>query len=181
MACPADDMNILQFLYIFVDHYRSSNELYQSATIIFEKPQDAAEEEFDNLLWQRLQALSDLDARQYAYDKRVSADPSSTHFSFSLKGEAFFIIGLHAKNSRPSRQFTYPALVFNPHQQFEILREGNHYEPMKHVVRKRDHEYSGSVNPMLADFGTSSEVYQYSGIRYDEKWKCPLQINHAKT
>ena len=35
MACPKDDAAILLFLYDFVDAYRSSNEIYNSAAIIF--------------------------------------------------------------------------------------------------------------------------------------------------
>jgi FPC/CPF motif-containing protein YcgG len=50
---------------------------------------------------------------------------------------------------------------------------------MKDVVRKRDIAYSGSVNPMLTDFGNASEVYQYSGRKYEDTWQCPLKINHT--
>ena len=95
--------------------------------------------------------------------------------------EAFFVIGLHANSSRPSRQFRYPALVFNPHAEFEKLRTNNRYGKMKEVIRKRDISYSGSANPMLTDFGEASEVYQYSGRKYAEDWQCPLKIDHATT
>ena len=77
-------------------------------------------------------------------------------------------------------QFKYPALVFNPHAQFEKLRSTAKYEVMKNTVRKRDIALSGSVNPMLQDFGESSEVYQYSGRKYDADWQCPLKITHAE-
>ena len=136
---------------------------------------------FDELLWQRLQALEILDAENYSYDNRVESDPSSSSFSFSIKEEAFYIIGLHPASSRQARQFKYPALVFNPHAQFEQLRSTTKYEVMKNTVRKRDIALSGSVNPMLQDFGESSEVFQYSGRKYDETWQCPLKITHAET
>lgn len=180
MACPKDDSAILKFLYAFIDNYRNSDELYHSAVVIFEQSNIAGEEMFDALLWQRLQALSNLDARAYDYDKRVDADPASPKFSFSLKEESFFIIGLHPQSSRAVRQFKYPALVFNPHKQFEQLKETQKYQSLKKVVRKRDFGYSGSVNPMLEDFGEASEVYQYSGRQYDKQWQCPLKIYHAK-
>jgi FPC/CPF motif-containing protein YcgG len=106
-------------------------------------------------------------------------DVSSPQFSFSLCSEAFYIIGLHPASNRKARQFSHPALVFNPHAQFELLRHGMKYEPMKLAVRKRDTSYSGSVNPMLQDFGTQSEVSQYSGRIYDKGWSCPLKINHG--
>lgn len=58
--------------------------------------------------------------------------------------------------SRLARQFKYPALVFNPHAEFEKRSQADRYEQMKKVVRKRDVVYSGSVNPMLKDFGEAS-------------------------
>jgi len=176
MACPKDDLVILQFLYNFVEDYRNSQMPFHSAAIIFNQPQMISEELFEELLWQRLQALIELDQKNYHYDKRVSDDPASPFFSFSLKEEAFFIIGLHSESSRLARQFKYPTLVFNPHSQFEKLRETNRYEQMQTVIRKRDIAYSGSVNPMLEDFGTASEVFQYSGRKYDAEWRCPLKI-----
>jgi uncharacterized protein len=178
MACSKDDQIILQFLYSFVEEYRSSAEFYHSAAIIFNGPECCSEELFDGLLWQRLQSLANLDAENYSFDGRVSSDPSSASFSFSLKEEAFYIIGLHPLSSRQARQFKYPTLVFNPHSQFEQLRKNGKYENIKHAVRKRDIAFSGSVNPMLEDFGNASEVFQYSGRNYDESWKCPLKINH---
>lgn len=180
MGCQYEDAEVLDFLYQFVDDFRRSKNIYSSATVIYEQPLNLDEEQFDNLMWQRLQALVDLDSRHYAYDNRVSSDPGSSHFSFSLKGEAFFIIALHPNSSRKTRRFSYPALVFNPHEQFEVLRKENRYEAMKKIVRKRDLILSGSVNPMLDDFGNSSEVFQYSGRKYDADWQCPLHVNHGK-
>ncbi|MEO6649189.1 MAG: guanitoxin biosynthesis heme-dependent pre-guanitoxin N-hydroxylase GntA [Chitinophagaceae bacterium] len=178
MACPKDDIEILHFLYDFIDNYRSSSEFFHSASVIFKEPTSINEDLFDVLLWQRLQALSNLDALKYGYDRRVAADPSSPQFSFSLKEEAFFIIGLHPASSRQGRRFNYPTLAFNPHAQFEQLRETNRYTKMKNIVRKRDIAFSGSINPMLEDYGESSEVYQYSGRVYDNKWQCPLKNNY---
>jgi hypothetical protein len=180
MACPAHDRSILQFLYDFIDKYRSSDPLFHSAAILFEGPVMHSEEMFDSLLWERLQALSNLDAENFGYDRRVDADPASPKFSFSLKEEAFFIIGLHPASSREARRFSRPVLAFNPHAQFERLRETERYERMKEVIRRRDTSFSGSANPMLDDFGQTSEIYQYSGRNYTEDWQCPLNIPHGK-
>ena len=174
LACPGDDSAILQFLYSFVDEYRLAENAFHSAAIIFSGPQNMSEEDFDRYLWQRLGSLASLDAQQYQWDNRVSADVSSASFSFSIKEEAFFIIGLHPGSSRASRRFAYPVLAFNPHQEFEKLRATHHYEKMKEVVRKRDLAYSGSLNPMLSDFGEASEAFQYSGRKYNSDWKCPM-------
>ena len=179
MACPKDDYTILNFLYSFIDQYRESDGLYHSAAVIFKEPDIKEESQFEELMWQRLQSLSDMDAQRYKYDERVNADIHSPDFSFSLKEESLYIIALHPASSRPLRRFKYPALVFNPHMQFEQLRQEGKYDAMKYAVRKRDLAYSGSVNPMLNDFGEVSEIFQYSGREYDANWECPLKINHS--
>src|SRR5687768_13206568 len=92
MACPKDDAAILQFLYRFVDSYRISENSFHSAAIIFKAPQLKTDEEnFDDLLWQRLQSLTNLDGKNHRWDHRVSQDPRSSRFSFSIKEEAFFV------------------------------------------------------------------------------------------
>lgn len=174
MGCPAQDAEALEFIYNFVDAYRSSTDMYHSAAVIFKEPLRISENTFDQLLWQRLSSLSSLDKENFQHDTRVDSDPASARYSFSLKGEAFFIVGLHAASNRKARQFKYPALIFNPHAEFEKLRAVNRFIKMRDVVRKRDVAYSGSVNPMLNDFNTASEVYQYSGKQYTADWICPL-------
>ena len=179
MGCPMHDKHIHEFLGKFVFDFRNSNEIYHSAAVIFRYPV-SGEDEFENLLWQRLQSLSDIDALQNEYDTSVNRDPFADNFSFSLHGEGLFIIGMHPYNERPARRFSYPALIFNPHKSFEELRSKGGYNKMKSLVRQHDLEMNGSVNPMLADFGERSETFQYSGKKYDSSWQCPLQINHGK-
>lgn len=179
MACPRNDQQILEFIYQFVDDYRSSEAAFHSAAVIFEQPENISEDCFEEFMWMRLQSLSNLDATNFPFDERVSLDPNSPDFSFSLKSEAFFIIGLHPASNRPGRRFQYPALVFNPHAGFEQMRAKNQYEKMKNIVRKKDMAVSGSINPMLDDFGNSSEAFQYSGKNYSSSWKCPLHIKHG--
>ncbi|GAA4043244.1 guanitoxin biosynthesis heme-dependent pre-guanitoxin N-hydroxylase GntA [Hymenobacter glaciei] len=179
MACPKDDAAILDFLYEFVDTYRQSEKLYHSAAVIFRGPTAPNEALFEELFWQRLQGLANLDAQRYGYDKRVVADPASPDFSFSLKEEAFFVVGLHPGSSRAARQFGHPTLVFNAHAQFEQIRTNGRYNGLRDTIRTRDVAYSGSVNPMLQNFGEASEVYQYTGKVYDNAWKCPFLSPHA--
>lgn len=181
MASNKEDPKILEFLYSFITNYRLSDLKFHSAAIIFKNTVISSEEMFEKLMWQRLQSLHGFDSLNYKYDPRVDADPSSPNFSFSLKEEAFFIIGLHSQSSRPARVFEHPTLIFNPHLQFEQLRESGKFEKMKQTIRKRDVAFSGSLNPMLKNFGESSEAWQYSGLNYDDNWNCPLKINHAKT
>ena len=181
MACPKDDHAIVSFMYDFIEIIKKADNLFYSAVILFKQPNIYSEDMFESLFWQRLQAIADIDASSYPYDSRVDPDPSSPHFSFSIGEEAFYIIGLHPCSTRKARQFQFPAIVFNPHVQFEKLREKNHYAKMQKVVRKRDENFSGSINPMLSDFGETSEAIQYTGRQYSEDWKCPLIIPHART
>lgn len=181
MGCPHHDHGIVSFMHEFVDDFRNATDDFFSAVVLFPNTLISDEEMFDNYFWQRLQAISDIDATHYAYDHRVDPDVLSPHFSFSLKEEAFYIIGGHPVSSRLARRFPVPGMVFNAHAQFQKLREEYHYNKMQQVVRKRDVVYSGSVNPMLADFGEASEVFQYSGRQYDKNWKCPLIIHHDQS
>jgi uncharacterized protein len=174
IACPKDDKAIVDFLYSFTDFYRNSSKGFYSAAIIFNQQNILEEEMFDKFMWQRLQSISNIDSLKFGYDKRVASNPAAANFSFSIMEEAFFIVGLHPQSSRPARRFAYPTLVFNPHAQFEEMKKDARYEKMKTIVRKRDVVFSGSVNPMLTEFGKASEVYQYSGRNYDSKWKCPF-------
>ncbi|AXG75182.1 YqcI/YcgG family protein [Flavobacterium arcticum] len=180
MGCPKDDKAILEFIYDFLEGYRNSDKLFHSAVIIFPNTEIFNEDMYEKLFWSRLQALADADAKKYNYDIKVSPNPDSKNFSFSLGEEAFFIIGLHPASSRKARQFKYPAIVFNPHAQFEKLRENKQYIKIKNIVRKKDFVLSGSINPMLQDFGEASEVYQYTGRHYTNNWKCPFNSNHNK-
>jgi FPC/CPF motif-containing protein YcgG len=176
IACPVDDLAILDFLYSFAAEYRTAAPGFHSAAVIFKGPYNLDEDTFEKIMWQRLSALRKADAVKYPHDSRVSNDPDAPEFSFSIMEEAFFVLAMHPQSSRKARQFKYPVLVFNPHAQFEKMKETNSYEKMKAVVRKRDLTFSGSVNPMLADFGERSETFQYSGRQHQDDWKCPLNI-----
>jgi len=93
----------------------------------------------------------------------------------SFGEEAFFIVGLHPRASRPARRFERPVLVFNLHDQFEQLREQGRYERMRAKIIERDVALAGSPNPMLARHGTISEARQYSGRNVAEAgWVCPF-------
>lgn len=132
---------------------------------------------FERALWERLQALHDLDVQHgVAWDATVSRDPVSPLFSMSVAGVAYFIVGLHPAASRDARRFRRPAIVFNPHAQFEHLRDAGRYEKMQNVIRARELATQGDLNPMLADFGGKREAAQYSGRNVGANWKCPLRV-----
>jgi FPC/CPF motif-containing protein YcgG len=145
---------------------------YASFIAIFREPQSLVETAFERLLWSQLQQLHALD--QQPWDSLVSSDPADPRFSFSLGGRALYVVGLHAGSSRLARRFPWPALIFNPHEQFEKLRGDGKWKRMQKAIRRRDAALQGSVNPMLEDFGEGSEARQYSGRAVDEDWQPPF-------
>ena len=92
----------------------------------------------------------------------------------SFAGTALFVIGLHPGSARMSRRFAWPALVFNPHVQFDRLRETGKYERMQAVIRERERALQGDINLALCDFGVQSEARQYSGRLVEAGWRPPF-------
>ena len=148
---------------------------YATFVAIFERPRNTDEIAFENLFWKQLRALHAYDAAHFDWDASVRSDPADPHFSFSFGGQALYVIGLHANSSREARRFPWPALVFNPHEQFERLRADGKWKRMQETIRSRDLELQGSINPMLSDFGEQSEARQYSGRAVEDNWQAPFQ------
>lgn len=140
----------------------------------FGGPNVADEVDFERLLWAQLQGLYEQDRLHHGWDPAVSADPDDPDFSFSFAGRAFFVVGLHPASSRHARRFAWPTLVFNVHEQFERLREEGRFARVREIIRAREIELQGSLNPNLSDFGELPEARQYSGRPVDEDWRCPF-------
>ncbi|MCY0094013.1 guanitoxin biosynthesis heme-dependent pre-guanitoxin N-hydroxylase GntA [Hoeflea ulvae] len=172
---PVSDVEIHRALRAFSDDLDHQSPIVRSFVVIFDGPVELDEEAFEKALWNRLQSLHNLDVVSgNAWSDAVDNDPESPHFSLSIGGEPFFVIGLHPNASRPARRFDKPALVFNSHLQFEKLRADGRFDKMKEIIRKRDAALAGSINPMLNDHGDASEARQYSGRAVDAEWKCPF-------
>ncbi|GJE01813.1 guanitoxin biosynthesis heme-dependent pre-guanitoxin N-hydroxylase GntA [Methylobacterium isbiliense] len=180
IASDRDDDRIYPALLAFIARYREEPALFRSFAVVFEGEDPLPEEAFETHLWARVQALSDHDSRVgLHYDPRVQSDPGNPHFSLSLGGEGFFVVGLHPGASRPARRFATPALVFNLHQQFEQLRAEGRYDTLRRTILARDLAWAGSPNPMLASHGQVSAARQYSGRVVDEGWTCPFHRKGA--
>ena len=170
-----DDVRIHSELLEWARNWRNDPSGLRSLAVVFEGPDNLSEAEFEALMWERIQSLTDKDAwRGQPYDHRVSADPDDPHFSLSFGGEAFFVVGLHPRASRPARRFPRPTMVFNLHEQFENLRDEGRYERMREKIIERDVALAGAPNPMLARHGETSEARQYSGRAVGENWRCPF-------
>jgi len=171
---------LAQDLYEFTtSDLRETND-YATFVAVFETPPVRDEVEFEDVMWQQLSALNRVDAQQFGWDASVRSDPADPQFSFSFGGEALYVIGLHPTSSRLARRFPWPTMIFNPHEQFERLREDGKWKRMQKTIRERDVQLQGSTNPMLSDFGESSEARQYSGRAVEADWQAPFQAANAR-
>lgn len=171
----AGDIRVLQALRAFAARV-DDDAVFVSMAVIFETTPRLSETAFETALWQRLQALHDLDAADHRWDPAVSSDPQAPDFSMSLGGRAFYVIGLHPGASRVARRFSQAALVFNLHSQFEQLRADGRYAKLRDAIGERDVALCGSRNPMLANHGERSEAPQYSGRMVGSDWACPFRV-----
>lgn len=175
LSSDSNVMSALVAIEDYVKHYDFHSNKFESLLLTFTETAFETEVEFENAMWHFLQKLNDLD--DSPWDSTVSDDPMDKDFSFSVKGTAFYIIGMHPNSSRIARKAPYCTLVFNLHRQFELLREMGKYQTVKNRIRKRDKELQGFINPTLTDFGDDSESKQYSGRKVGKNWKCPFHHN----
>ena len=176
MRSAWDDLRIHDRLLSWAETYCDEPEGLRSLAVIFSQPSRLDEQEFERLLWDRLQSFADKDNwLGQSYDPAVSPDPGDPHFSLSFGGQAYFVVGLHPAASRPARRFSHPVMVFNLHDQFEKLRKDGRYERMREAILERDRRLAGNTNPMLARHGESSEARQYSGRMVSADWECPFK------
>jgi FPC/CPF motif-containing protein YcgG len=161
----------------FADEASDISGDFASFVTCYEEPKVLDQAEFEYRLWRQLEALNARDMKPW--DDAVSSDPSDPKFSFSFNGRAFFVVGLQPSGPRWARTFPWPTLVFNPHDQFERLREGGKFQRIQDVIRERDTELQGDINPNLSNFGEHTEARQYSGREVGDDWRCPVTF-HAK-
>lgn len=167
-----DPESFLEEMYPFIERSKKVPQKLHSFILVLED-KSISFEGFEKMFWNFLREINLLDKLKYPHDKRVSKNPQDENFSFSLMEEAFFILMLHPQSPRFARRFTYPAIVFNPHVQFEKLRMKGIFKKVRDIIRSRDVILQGSVNPMLSDFGEKSEIFQYTGKTYQSFLELP--------
>jgi FPC/CPF motif-containing protein YcgG len=146
----------------FSQDYDSDSGLFRSVVVLFRHPVTFKELSFESALWRYLQNMHRVDDIHHDRDPRVSNDPTSVDFSFSIGGRGYYVVGLNPSVSRTARRFSRPALVFNLHDQFERLRTDGKYLAIRDTTIKRDTQLEGTPNPLLKPFGANSEASQYN-------------------
>ncbi|WP_165869321.1 guanitoxin biosynthesis heme-dependent pre-guanitoxin N-hydroxylase GntA [Maribacter algicola] len=159
----------------YITEMKRKPSMFMTYIAIFRYDSYETEEDFERSMWNLLTNLNLIDKKNHEWCAEVSDDPTSNNFSYSFGEHAFYIVGMHPNSSRKSRRFNYVSLAFNLHEQFEWLREKGRYKKIQDLVRKNDLEFSGSVNPMLSDFGEGLEAPQYSGRKVGSNWECPFK------
>lgn len=165
-------------LYEFAHELHDPEVGFASFVASFLGPEITGEEHFERLLWNQLQQLHDIDSQLFPWDPDVSSDPDDPWFSFSVGGNAYYIVGLHPLASRLSRRFIHPSIVFNFHTQFAQLRSQGRLDSFKRAIRARDVALQGSINPTLTH-RSGSQARQYSGRAVEAEWRCPLDVAHG--
>jgi hypothetical protein len=174
IGSEAATAELAQDLFEFTRSQLREESEYATFVAVFRQPERCDEVAFEERLWRQLGNLNRLDAEHYEWDPSVRSDPTDPQFSFSFAGQSLYVIGMHPDSSRLARQFPWPAMIFNPHEQFERLRADGKWKRMQETIRERDTQLQGSINPMLSDFGTATEARQYSGRAVEEEWRAPF-------
>lgn len=164
----------LRFIYEFVKEYRRCGNDLSSFIFFFEEERFKTFSAFEKFFWDFILDLKRLDQDLYPGDQRVGADPIDPDFGYSLMEEAFFLIVLHPGSPRKARRYFKPAIVFNPHQQFEKMRINGSFEKVRSLIREKDARIQKEKNQMLQDYGAGNEILQYTGRQYAEKEKNKL-------
>ncbi|WP_327303578.1 guanitoxin biosynthesis heme-dependent pre-guanitoxin N-hydroxylase GntA [Streptomyces sp. NBC_01298] len=142
----------------------------------FEGPVIDSEASFEQLLWQQLQGLHDLDTQPVWWDP-TGLEEWNDELGFVFGGRNFFVVGLHPAASRWSRRFGWPTLVFNALSHVRPLERADQFARMQSKIRARDHRLQGSNNPSL----DQSQVAQFSGRDVEADWEFPLRPRGHET
>jgi FPC/CPF motif-containing protein YcgG len=177
LGTPHSARAVAADLWQFIQDFPIRQETLASFVASFDGPADSDEQQFEELLWEQLQLMHDLDREQHDWSPLVGSDPNTKGFSFSFAGRPFFIVGMHPGSSRMARRPGRPTMVFNAHEQFNLLREAGLMQRITQTIRARDRKLQGCENPALVLFdGDHPETVMYSGRLPDEGWKCPVHI-----
>ncbi|EMY0378472.1 YqcI/YcgG family protein [Salmonella enterica] len=159
--------SVYEFLEDFALNKTKGKQFY-SSVVFFNEKQVSSERDFEFFLWDVLKQLNHIDKKKYQWANGYSNNTNDKNFSFSIAGEAFFVVGLHPMSHRISRRFNIPTLVFNHHPMFNELKSAGSFEKYKTAIRKNEMRIQGSINKYLSDFGDHSEACQYASSKSEQ-------------
>lgn len=98
-------------LLFFLSEQKKTPSNHLSFWAVFEDD-DFFDNEFEAALWRELSFLNSGTAESVNSQIDIISDPLENGFRFDFAGVEFYVYGLYAANSRHSRRFPYPTLVF---------------------------------------------------------------------
>ena len=177
LASPEATAGLSRDLYEFLHEIGSEDHEFTTFIATFREPTDLEEIEFEKQLWEHSRCCTTA-MPLCTTGIRPSAVTRTTRTSRSASPATPASSSACTRAARGcARHFPWPTLVFNPHAQFERLREAGKFEKMKEVVRQREEELEGSVSPVSADFGADTEAKQYAGREVEPEWH-PAFVPH---
>lgn len=138
---------------------------FATCVVVYPEAQFSDEVEGERQLWEFLAKVHRYDKDRHPWSDESSPFVYDKRFSMSLGGYAQFILFFSPSATTPSRRFSHPMLVFNPHFIFETMRKAEIFADWRDAIRKREATaQEGWKNPKLADFGSlgSLEAAQYA-------------------
>ncbi len=176
LGTPEAARAVVADLWDFVREFPIQQDRFASFVASFDGPSPGSEKQFEDVMWQQLQLMHELDVVHSEWDPEVLTDPAEYGFSFSFASRGFFIVGMHPGSSRWARRTAWPTLIFNSHAQFNLLRDSGRMKRMQETVRMRDRRVQGSENPSLRQFDAKNpETVMYSGRLVEDDWSCPFR------
>lgn len=153
--------------------------VFATCVIVFPQMDFQSEGYSEKRLWSFLSKVHQIDKVRHPWSSESSAFVYDNRFSMSIGGYAHFILFFSSAAITPSRRFSNPMMIFNPHFMFEKMRNAEVFSEWRTLIRERERaSQNGWHNPKLADFGSDNgfEAPQYA-LTLDPVFdigKCPF-------
>lgn len=117
LGAGTSSLNLKNDLKKFLEEQKKTSSFHFSFWAVFEED-EFLEEEFEATVWRELSFLAYTEEK---HEGRVDVltDRMNPGFRFSFSEAELFVVGLHSTNSRHSRRFPRPTLVFNVFKKLE--------------------------------------------------------------
>ena len=166
---------VLEAIDLFLRDFPSLKPPYRPLIICFKGPRSISAEEGHELTWATLHAMNNADRVSYSAAELISEDPQNEDFGFSWRDEVWFVNAGFPNHPRKSRDFQTPLWIINLQENFDLLRKAGWFDTIKMANAKREIEYQGSTNPVLADKGQKNQWQQVTSVQGQAEPKCPFQ------
>ncbi|MDF2036217.1 YqcI/YcgG family protein [Cytobacillus oceanisediminis] len=174
---PASIQHTAAMLNEFSIHSRELGS-YTSLIIFYNTRDDLSVEEYEQLFWEQLTGLSELDNAEWPNE--IPKDPHDPLWEFCFHGEKYFVYcATPAHKNRQSRHFDTMMLAITPRWVLqEFMKKETLASRLKNQIRKRLQRYDSiAIHPDLNSYGADDnfEWKQYF-LRDDDTTisKCPF-------